>query len=64
MTENQNLNTENDFPLCPACSSGKVRELSEVEKVVGYGLYELYDFIGGIKRLTSTYKCLDCDYDW
>lgn len=59
MGKNENMDRS-----CPACDSLRVIEIPEEEKTYGIGLYEIYDFVGGLDKIFKTYRCSSCGYEW
>lgn len=55
---------EEEKRSCPACSSDNIEKIPDDEKIYGVGLYDIYDFIGGIDKITVNYRCLECGYEW
>ena len=50
--------------VCPACNSADVEIIDKQEKVIGFGLFDIYDFLGAIDKTVSDYRCLKCGYIW
>lgn len=65
MNEPAEYENDNLPATCPACNSyGTVIELSDAEKNKAIGLYDLYNFIGAIERISQQYYCNNCGYMW
>jgi hypothetical protein len=54
---------ENDI-VCPNCHSSSIVEIPENEKAYGIGLYQIYDFIGGMNKVINQHKCNNCHYQF
>lgn len=61
--DDKSVKHDNDNCRCPACNSTKTVEIPENERVMGYGLYLIQDFIGSLFQ-DQKYKCHRCGYRW
>ena len=55
---------DDNLPTCPACYSERVMRLTDDEKTTALGLYNIYDYIGQIDKLTNEYRCDKIGYSW
>jgi len=64
-TENSDLldNDENAV-FCPACGSNEVEQIPDEDKVISYGAFALMDVPMLLNRVSSTYQCQQCYYEW
>jgi len=57
--------SDSDYSLvCPCCYSDNIIEIDPSETDTALGLYQLYYFIGEIDKLTKSYRCNHCFYEW
>ena len=61
--DNELYDKDGELKCCPNCKSVDIKRIEE-ELMIGLGLYQIYDFIGGINKLTNQYQCSQCHYQF
>ena len=59
-----NTPNNDDNLKCPNCQSTDIKEISEDERMMALGVYDIYNFIGNINKLTVLFQCNQCYFEF